>query len=468
MIATDRILINPSRSALAAALAAAVTRINLNQTEGPYLLHVVSEADQLHDEMQLQREGSRTWRVPARGWRFSSEAELFAAWWTDFLGRKQLRLVGGHSQDGEPLPVPALNLPALACVYPCHVVLRDRNRRSELLVVCDCGAWGRPEEIAWMGTQCGPCFDRAEERAVQGRPVSRCEGGVRALAFSPDGKYLAMVNAQRTLLLWDLEEGRSVPGLEVQEVAGKVCFSPDGGLLGWGLEQGGHRTQLHRFRDGQRAVGEGYPYAFLGDGGIVLFDQGQLRFHSGLEDQLDLGLYFRTRHRTYRLPSALEVTDLAVSPDGRLLAANCGAQGLLFWDFRVGPPYVHTHVASATGPLVFSPDGTILAAKAERPMAEVSLWDVHVPAGRLRGLVGVHQTNSFAFTTDGTLLVTAEGQDTLRIWDVQTALERQALHLPAGDRLESMALSPCGRLLALGMASGAVRLWPAEILRVDG
>jgi hypothetical protein len=467
MIATDRILIDPTLTEIRAALAAAVKAVNVLFCDGSGLALEADDAPALAREMHTHSEGSRTWRVPARVWRFRSEAELLAAWWTDFVGRTHLRLMGGRSQDGDPLPVSAPTFPALACVYPGHVVLRDRNRRSELLVVCDCGAWGRPEKIAWMGTQCGPCFDRAEEQAAGGMSVLRCEGVVRAVAFSPDGKYLATVDSRHTLHLWDVEQGRVVLGSEMQNVAGRVCFSPDGGLLACGSEQG-DGTRLLRLRDGQRAVAEGYPYAFFPSGTIVLCGraQHQLNVRFGCEDQLDIGRWFLAADQPIYFPSAAEAMELAVSPDGRLLAASCGLQGPLLWDLCSGQPYLYTSEANATGQLVFSSDGAILAAKAERPTAEVILCDVQ--AQRVRSQVGVRQTNSFAFTADGTFLVTAEGHDTLRVWDVQTAVERQALYLPIDDRLESMALSPCGRLLALGMASGAVRLWPAEILRVDG
>src|SRR5262245_44809303 len=123
MIATDSILVDPTLAALHTALVDAVATVNHLSGEGSAPRLEADDATALAHEMRTHAEGSRTWRVVSRGWRFRSNAELLALWWTDFIGRTHLRLVGGHPQDGDPLPVPAPNLPALACVYPGHVVL---------------------------------------------------------------------------------------------------------------------------------------------------------------------------------------------------------------------------------------------------------------------------------------------------------------------------------------------------------
>jgi WD40 repeat protein len=63
--------------------------------------------------------------------------------------------------------------------------------------------------------------------------------GVRSLAFSPDGKTLAVSYDNKTVILWDTTTGkhRHVLGGGKDDV-GKLAFSPDGGFLAGRLKPG--------------------------------------------------------------------------------------------------------------------------------------------------------------------------------------------------------------------------------------
>ncbi len=63
-----------------------------------------------------------------------------------------------------------------------------------------------------------------------------------------------------------------------------------------------------------------------------------------------------------------------------------------------------------------------------------------------------------AFSPDGSLLVSASGDHTARLWDTTTGEELQVL---AGhtDLVWSAAFSPDGRLVATASNDGSIRLW---------
>jgi WD40 repeat protein len=164
------------------------------------------------------------------------------------------------------------------------------------------------------------------------------------------------------------------------------------------------------------------------------------------------------------MPLLLPARDMAVSADGKLLAAACGSGSVWVWHIASGHAVARLPQGNALGPLAFSPDGAVLAALVDGVGATVVLWDIH--ARRQRGQVGVRLPVFFAFSADGNTLITCEGHDTLLVHDF-TGLQQTALCLPVGDQVLAMALSPCGRILGLGMDSGEVRLWPAELLRLQ-
>jgi WD40 repeat protein len=174
--------------------------------------------------------------------------------------------------------------------------------------------------------------------------------------------------------------------------------------------------------------------------------------------------------RTGRLLRSARVTqgtvsDVAVSPDGRLLASctDSGEGSLVqLRDARTLRPR-RTFGAQEDGvfEVVFSPDGRLLASGGRDHV--VRLWDVRT--GRLvRSLTGHDDAvTALAFTPDGRKLASAsaEHDSTVRVWDVRTG---ESLHTLAahGDWVTSVAFAPGGATLASGGRDHKLIIWDAE------
>ena len=134
------------------------------------------------------------------------------------------------------------------------------------------------------------------------------------------------------------------------------------------------------------------------------------------------------------------VTDIAFSPDGKLIAAT-GRRHAVIWDtatrktIRVLP--VGDHGASAVS---FSPDGLTVAIG--RSDSIVALYDLRT--GRQTGkLVGYWSITDLDFSPDGKLLATATLGGSAYIWDVA----HQSIVSSLSDDGVSLAVrfSPSGR-----------------------
>lgn len=176
---------------------------------------------------------------------------------------------------------------------------------------------------------------------------------------------------------------------------------------------------------------------------------------------------------------------LAFSSDGRILAAIAPAGDVLLLDTGSGR-IRHRIRLSDLGASVtagaFSPtDDTLILAIEKRvamPCAEIQMW--HVGSARRIGILK-GETNvvaALAISRDGHTLAVASEQrgttgptKTIHILNFQTGAVISSIEFDKNVWVSSMALSPGGQTLAVGLSNGGpngeVRLWQASSGRLE-
>jgi len=299
----------------------------------------------------------------------------------------------------------------------------------------------------------------ASPRALMRNPQG---GNADGVAFSPDGKIIAVANGNGITYLWDsttlaITAAAGDPGGKAVD---GVAFGSDGILAAgdyngntylWSSPAGRLLATLHE--PGNRIVirvafsphGDTLATCDLGQN-VYLWDTATDRLTASLPD-----------------PRSQVVLRLAFSPNGRVLAAGDAAGATDLWDVstrRVAAILQNPDGLDVYG-VAFSPDGRLLAVAAYD--GPTYLWDLddHRLVATLRD-PGGHSTNAVAFSRGGDVIAAGDSDGSTYLWNTATSKLLARLRDPGGRDVYSVAFSPDGRTLAATDTIGRTYLWNAH------
>ncbi len=334
---------------------------------------------------------------------------------------------------------------------------------------------------AWMVDEGTP--SRLRKVSYEKSPTLRSFGQrstVNGLAWSPDGRLLAVAENDTRVVLRTLEGTGDYPTAYTrgQYAAAHLAWSPDGRRLA----SAGSHGEIHLWRPAPWRGG-GYDSGYTGSLLICGHEENDAsykqlhcvswmpdgtRIVAGREDGYLLSWNASTG-QDYRCQKrhAKAITALAFSPDEPQVLLTASADTTIqIWDEATAHERVrYTHARSVLA-AVWSPDGSLVAS-CEKEDPAVHLWNAQTGDLVVRLPLSISTTNeptihALAWSPDGTLLAAGCDDRTIQLINpahyqhVQTYWTTRAYQ---GQTVYALAWSPDGTLLASGGSAASVDVW---------
>ncbi|MFM8274400.1 MAG: hypothetical protein ACKODX_19010 [Gemmata sp.] len=302
--------------------------------------------------------------------------------------------------------------------------------------------------------------------------LGKTDKPVKALAYSPDGKWLAVGADDGVLRVVESDTGKAVYTSPSRNARiERVAFAPNGKLVALGDSNAQVAVYVPAGPGNQLAMsvqgadqGEVVGVAFGADGASVFTAgrDGKVRLTAGPDAEGKSVGNTATKLRDF-VGHGGPVTGLAVTADGKLLATSSEDKTVRVWDTTSGKQLrsFQGHMTKATAVAVRR-DGRQVASASED--GAVRVWDLNTTDEHRAVADSKESLWAVAVSPDGKRVAAAGADRSIRVYSPDSG--KVEATLDAGAAMTALAFLPDGNRLVAAGGDKVVKVWDVSAKKV--
>jgi serine/threonine protein kinase len=289
-------------------------------------------------------------------------------------------------------------------------------------------------------------------------------GGITAIAIHPAGHILASGSTDRTIKLWDLDQGKLLHTFAARSLFSNVghgdristlVFSPDGATLFSGSDDG----TIKEWDTNTRKLINTLPEPGWGISALTVTNDGWTLVSGGGDGVVHLWdlekqalVASLTKHQDW-------VSGLIISTDSQTLISSSYDKKILLWDLKSDRilNMLSGHTERVKAIAVTSDWQTLISGSADKT---IKIWNL--VEGKQLQVLAAHQdqVNCLAIEPDNEWFATGCEDGTLTVWDMERCDRICTMH--HAWSVNAIAFAPDGELLVSGSADETIKIWQRE------
>jgi WD40 repeat protein len=305
-----------------------------------------------------------------------------------------------------------------------------------------------------------------------GMPSADARRRFQLLTYSADGSWLVTAGRDPSLEMWKADQGQSLGELTMSGGVNAVAFSPDGKSLAVAVGEGEWIRMFTLASQGQFlpqkpiALGANQKLHVRACGSVAFSPDGRALASASWKDGAYLWDLMGRKEARILGGGNQEARTVAFASDGKTVATGSYDGSICLWETATGQERLRLRAHDDwVACVVFSPDNRLFASAGDD--GTVRLWDI-VTGKRVRQIPKSQgATRGVAFSPDGRLLATAGPGSTVTLWG---AGDGEVCRRFEGHRgaINAVAFAPDGARLASASADGTVLIWDVAAASVRG
>ena len=278
---------------------------------------------------------------------------------------------------------------------------------------------------------------------------------VLSIAFSPDGCYLLSGSADNKVVLYDIEQDKTILDFEAH-----LAGVQDVDFLSMGqkfITAGDKSIKVWSFEGVQEKIFRGH-YTYIWSFGV---NPSNTYIVSGsYEDDFYLWDFNKNELITRVKGHDKSVLAVAISPDNKIVATGSLDQTVKIWELET-QNLIHTFEGHAGNimALTFSKDGRyLLSASLDK---NLKLWDVQNKTFVMNYVGHENGVLCCDFSSDRRHIISAGMDKSIKLWETSTA-ECIYIFNSHEEAVNSICYSPSGESFASGSNDKTVIIWSVE------